>query len=110
MKLLLCIMSMVVSVFMHAQIKGAVIDEDSQPIGYANVTLYSLPDSIFITGTITNELGQYAIDKIGDANSAFLKISALGYITETIYPIMQDRTIQLQPNKYSLNEIVVYGQ
>lgn len=110
MKLLLCIMSMFVSVFMYAQIKGAVIDEDSQPIGYANVTLYSLPDSIFITGTITNELGQYAIDKIGDTNSSFLKISALGYISETIYPIMQGRTIQLQHNKYSLNEIVVYGQ
>ena len=52
MKLLLCIMSMFVSVFMHAQIKGAVIDEDSQPIGYANVTLYSLTS--FSTSSIAS--------------------------------------------------------
>lgn len=31
---------------LHAQIKGIVMDTDSNPVEFANVALYSLPDSV----------------------------------------------------------------
>jgi hypothetical protein len=43
-----------------AQIKGTVTDTDSNPIEFANVAIYSLPDSALIAGTTT--------DKQGDCN------------------------------------------
>ena len=39
---------------MHAQINGTVVDSESNPISFANVALYTVPDSMLIAGTITN--------------------------------------------------------
>ena len=36
-------------------ISGKLIDENSQPLSYANVVLLSLPDSAFVSGTISGE-------------------------------------------------------
>lgn len=37
-------------------ISGKLVDENNQPLPYANVVLLSLPDSTFISGTISNEM------------------------------------------------------
>ena len=39
---------------LNAQLKGIVSDQNSNPIEFANVAVYSLPDSTLITGTITD--------------------------------------------------------
>lgn len=63
---------------LSAQIKGTVTDTDNNPIGYANVALYSLSDSVLIAGTITNETGQFSLTN--EINSdAIVKISFIGY-------------------------------
>lgn len=108
--LLLTLVSIFISSSVHAQIAGTVLGENSHPLGYANVALYSLPDSVFLTGTITNELGKYVFAKAANASSTYLKVSAIGYVTAIVHPIMNEQTIKLKPNEYSLSEVVVSGQ
>lgn len=47
---------------MHAQINGTVIDSESNPISFANVALYAVPDSMLIAGTITNDEGHFSLN------------------------------------------------
>ena len=108
-KILLVLISLLARLSAQAQIAGTVFDTSSHPIGYANVTMYSLQDSTRIAGTITDKWGQYKLENTGDASSAYLKISALGYVTKVICPITNKQTIQLQPSEYSLGEAVVSG-
>jgi len=96
--LLLALVSIFISSSVHAQIAGTVLGEKSHPLGYANVALYSLPDSVFLTGTITNELGKYVFAKAANASSTYLKVSAIGYVTAIVHPIMNEQTIKLKPS------------
>lgn len=88
-------------------INGKVVDSKNQPIGFANVALCSLPDSTLVTGTITNENGEYSIDT-KNANNAFLKISFVGYQTQTVNPVSV-QTITLKDDNQLLGEVVVKG-
>ena len=38
-------------------ITGKLVDEQNQPLPYANIVLLSLPDSAFVNGTISGEDG-----------------------------------------------------
>ena len=42
-------------------VSGKQIDEDSQPLPYANVVLLSLPDSAFVSGTVSREDGTFTL-------------------------------------------------
>ena len=56
--LLSVLISTFLSISISAQtVSGKLIDENSQPLPYANVVLLSLPDSTFVTGTISGEDG-----------------------------------------------------
>ena len=51
---LLGLFGIILPVSLSAQtISGKLIDENSQPLPYANVVLLSLPDSAFVNGTIS---------------------------------------------------------
>ena len=67
------LVSIFISISVHAQITGTVLGENLHPLGYANVAMYSLPDSAFLTGTIKNELGKYVFAKADNASSIYLK-------------------------------------
>jgi len=43
-------------------VSGKLIDENKQPLPYANVVLLSLPDSTFVTGTVTAEDGTFSLN------------------------------------------------
>lgn len=50
-------------------IKGKVVDMDSQsPMEYANISVFQTTDSTLVTGGITNEKGEFSIDKISPGN------------------------------------------
>lgn len=57
-------------------VKGKLIDEDSQPLPYANVVLLSLPDSTFVTGTISGEDGSFTLGATSE--NQIVKISSIG--------------------------------
>jgi len=66
------------------KIIGKVIDSsDSKPIEYSNLVLLMAEDSTQITGTITNDIGEFLIDGIRP-NEYLLKISFIGYESEFI--------------------------
>ena len=50
------------------------------PLGYVNVVLKTEKDSVFVTGTVTNEEGRFVIPKINPGNYV-LEISFIGYKT-----------------------------
>ena len=43
-------------------VSGKLIDENKQPLPYANVVLLALPDSTFVTGTVTAEDGTFSLN------------------------------------------------
>ena len=87
-------------------ISGKLIDENSQPLSYANVVLLSLPDSAFVSGTISGEDGAFKLE--ATSRNQILKISAIGY--KTVYkPIAPANlgTVQLVADAQQLGEVVV---
>lgn len=57
---------------------GKIMDENNQPVAYANVVLLSLPDSTFLQGTISDEQGSFSLPAT-DSNSKVIQISCIGY-------------------------------
>jgi hypothetical protein len=76
-------------------VSGKLIDENKQPLPYANVVLLALPDSTFVTGTVTAEDGTFSLNTT--TPNQLVRISSIGY--NTVYkPI-------LWCNKYHLHQI-----
>ena len=64
-------------------IKGLVRDsQNKEPLEFANVVLQTM-DSMFITGTTTDEKGNFALDKV-KSGDYLLAVSSLGYETQYV--------------------------
>ena len=85
-------------------IKGRVIDSDSQPIEFANVSAF-VNDSI-VGGCVTDSIGGFSIVVSDDCNK--IRVSYIGYTDAILSP--QDGNlgnIMLQQTSTTLKEIVV---
>lgn len=90
-------------------ISGCVIDEQAQPMPFANVVLVNRADSAFIAGTVTKDDGTFSIST--DIQDGLLKVTSVGYTTK----YLDARTgnvgdIQMQPDTKELSEVVVKGE
>ncbi len=109
--LFFCILA-VVSLHVQARtVKGKVLDEQKQPLPYANVVLLSLPDSAFVKGTVTDMDGCFSLSEVSDA-AALIRVSSIGY--RTAYRLCGENTssalvIALEPDAVLLREAVVTG-
>ena len=77
--------------------KGTVIDEQGQPVAYANIALLSPQDSTLITGGVSNESGFFVIPC--EQHPVLARISFVGY--KTIYKRCETSdigTIRMQPD------------
>ncbi len=101
-------MSMVVLSFAQSY-KGTVKDTKGEAIPFANVVLYTLPDSIFVEGTTTDDLGQFSLES-KKIVKAYLKISSIGYETQTVAAKEEMGTVLLQDAMNELGEVVVKAQ
>lgn len=54
---------------------------DNKPLSYANVALIHQGDSVFLSGTTTDEKGEFVLN-VPDTGNYFLRISYLGYGTQ----------------------------
>ncbi len=90
------------------QLKGKVISDDGSAIPYANVFLLSQQDSSFISGTVSNEEGQFMLSPYTKGD--IVKVSAIGY-SVCYYACKGDTlgSIVLKENANKLNEVVVKG-
>lgn len=92
---------------LSAQIKGVVSDVDNNPIEFANVAIYSLPDSTLITGTTTDESGIFIFN--ADNNSSkLIRVSFIGYETQTLAAEAEQKII-LKSDTTMLTEVLVNG-
>jgi outer membrane receptor protein involved in Fe transport len=62
----------------QSRINGKIIDNSGNPIAFANVLLLSPLDSIIVKGCVSEDNGNFHLDKI-DQNSYILSVSLLGY-------------------------------
>ena len=91
---------------MSAQIKGTVTDTDNNPVKYAKVAIYSLPDSVQIAGTTANERGEFTFPNYYSVNK-LIKISYNGYKT-TKFRALPEQHVKLRdeltmPDNLTLN-------
>ena len=89
--------------------KGTVIDEQGQPIAYANIALLSPQDSTLITGGVSNESGYFVIPC--EQIPVLARISYVGY--KTGYAILDTRNvgrITLKHETIKLNGVQVMGE
>ena len=106
-RLILFSMMCLVSISSTAQgISGRVIDEQAQPMPFANVVLVSRADSAFIAGVVTKDDGTFSIST--DKQDGLLKVSSVGYIIKYIDARQGNvGDIQMQPDTKELGEVVV---
>ena len=87
---------------------GTIIDEQDQPVAYANIAILNPADSTLITGGVSNESGYFAIPY--EQNEVLARISYVGY--KTIYKICEQPevgTIRMQMDNYALKGVTVKG-
>ena len=87
---------------------GTIIDENRQPVPYANVYLLHPSDSTVIGGGVSNEAGVFVIPY--EQPTVLARISYVGY--KTIYKLCSNTdlgTIRMQPDSYKLNGVEVKG-
>ena len=90
-------------------ITGRIIDEQSQPMPFANVILVNRADSAFIAGAVTKDDGTFSIST--DKQDGLLKVSSVGYIIRYLDAWQGNvGDIQMQPDTQTLGEVVVKGE
>lgn len=99
-------------------ISGNVFDQASkQPMEYANIVLFRKADSTVITGTITNEKGNFKLSNI-PSGSYYLVANFIGYnktiqnnieINDNKTQINLD-TVLLKPLSYSVQEVNIVSE
>ena len=97
---------------------GTIVDEQGQPIAYANVAILNPADSTLLSGGVSNESGYFAIPYEtprptggGREGAVLARISYVGY--KTVYKQCNQPavgTIRMQPEVYTLNGVQVKGE
>ena len=88
---------------------GSVIDENRQPLPYANVYLLHPSDSTVIGGGVSNEAGVFVIPY--DVATVLVRISYVGY--KTIYRLCSNEqmgVVQIKPETQTIKGVVVTGE
>ena len=90
-------------------LSGTIIDENRQPVPYANVYLLHPSDSSVIGGGISNEAGVFVIPY--EMPTVLARVSYVGYKTK--YLLCNNEhvgTIQIHPETMSVKGVVVTGE
>ena len=93
----------------NRHLTGTIIDEQGQPVAYANVAILNPADSTLLSGGVSNESGYFAIPY--EQAQVLARISYIGY--KTVYKQCTTEnmgTIRLQREVYTLNGVQVKGE
>ena len=88
---------------------GTIIDENRQPVPYANIYLLHPSDSTVIGGGVSNEAGVFVIPY--ELPKVLVRISYVGY--KTAYRLCSNEqvgTIQMKPETMTIKGVVVNGE
>lgn len=89
-------------------ITGRVIDENNEPMAFANAVLLNKADSTYISGTVTDENGNFALTN-GKGLPAFVRLTSTGYtpVFAQIPPSGEIGIIAMTPQSTMLGEVTV---
>lgn len=88
------------------RLKGRLLDENMNPVEYANVQLFNPSDSVFITGGVSNANGDFVIPV--NAKRVLLKAYCMGYMPYSCeYEVGSIGTVRLFTNAKMLREVSV---
>ena len=100
----------------NLSVSGILLDSDSkEPVEYASVVLYNLPDTTLITGVITSAEGKFTIPKVQPGNYV-IKASFIGYHTLVTTVEVRNNSFQfseplyITPAASSLSEVVISAE
>ena len=85
---------------------------NNQPIEFASVAIYRIPDTVLITGTITNGKGEFILKNLSSGKYV-LKSSFVGYQTALLQVVISNASVSLSEPIFltaaglSLNEVLV---
>lgn len=92
-----------ISFFSYSQIKGKIVDKlEQKPISYANITIKGKS-----FGTVSNENGDFFINKRYYQPNDTLRISHLNYRTEYFFNLNEKPQIELTQKEQILNEVLI---
>lgn len=98
------------SIFSQHKINGKIIDENNEPLSYANIILYQVSNSENPKGTISDDKGMFVIENILKGKYT-IEVSMLGFKTYSIkeFDLAGDKTfnIILKEETQTLNEVVI---
>ncbi|MBP3219540.1 MAG: outer membrane beta-barrel protein [Prevotella sp.] len=89
-------------------LRGTLIDEQGQPVGFANIAVLNPADSTLLSGGVSNEAGQFVVPY--EQHKILVRISFIGY--KTIYRLCTQEdmgTIRLQRDSYVVKGVTVKG-
>ena len=96
--------------FSQHSISGKVLDEQNQPLAFANIILYKIGEEQNVKGMVTNNNGEFNFEKVIVANYK-IEISMLGFETQKIDEFLLNEnkkfTITLKEESQKLNEVVI---
>src|SRR5690554_3889397 len=94
-------------------VQGLLLNESSQPIAYANAALLDPNDSSMVGGGISNENGEFTIEKVKEGEYLLL-CSLLGFTSHSqrldISSDVNLNEILMEEGTSALEEVVVHGQ
>ena len=91
------------------RLTGTIIDEQGQPVAYANVAILNPAASTLLSGGVSNESGYFAIPY--EQHKVLARISYVGY--KTTYRLCNQSelgTIRMQPETQTLKGVTVKGE
>lgn len=99
------------------QIKGKVLDENQRELIYALVNLYQSKDSTLMTGTLTNEQGEFNFSKVTEG-SYLIEVESMGYQKKFQGPFLLDaghqmitiKNIAREPETKQLNAVTILAK
>jgi len=90
-------------------LSGVVTDSENNPLEFVNVALYALPDSVLITGTVTDKKGEFLLNTNGNnGKDMCIQLSFIGYKTQTV-EAKPEQIIVMEDDALLLGEVVVKG-
>jgi hypothetical protein len=99
----------ILSYAQNTVIKGKVINNNGDPLSFANVSLLNVQDSSFIQGTTCKNDGTFEL--ISKNKQGIVKVSSIGY--KNFFKTFRNSetwTIKLQEDSLKLNEVVITSQ
>jgi hypothetical protein len=98
------------------QLSGTLHNERQQPLPFANVVLLTAPDSVFVSGIVTDQRGDFHFDKL-PLRPYLLRVLAVGYTPHRQLvalagrqPVRELGSITLKASVQNLREVVVTGR